>query len=260
MDKIMLKLIPRLLLAVAIGLGFQSTANAISPQGLELEISSGQKITIIDIRANVIYRKSHIQNAINIPVSIIERKNLPRLGRVVVYGEGIDVSLLEQAVASLNAKPGIQAEPLDGGFAAWSARNNVVQRETGLSVRHTKTLSYQALQKMADRYDVLLLVDLRMGTQQDSLANHFPNLRVFDPIDTIQDDVSDPDVNSYILETIPRGNQEVLILIDDGNGLSDKVAAKLHAAGVKRLAILVGGQRALRTRGEVNQQVRKTGD
>ena len=260
MDNIMLKLIPRLLLAVAIGLGIQSPANAISPQELDLEISSGQKITIIDIRLNLHYRKNHIQNAINIPASHIDRKRLPSLGRVVVYDEGIDIEALEQAVTLLNAKPGIQAEALDGGFSAWSAHHKVVQLDRGLSARQSRSLTYQQLQKMSGRYDELLLVDLRMGQQQESLAEHFPNILVYDPIDTVQKEVANPEVSSYLLETIPKDNQKVLILIDDGNGFSEKVSDKLHAARIKRLAILVGGEKALRTRGETIEEVRESGD
>jgi hypothetical protein len=50
-----------------------------------------------------------------------------------------------------------------------------------------------------------------------------------------------------------------LILIDDGNGYAEKVADKLHAAGTKRLAILAGGEQALRVRGEISEDVRNSG-
>jgi rhodanese-related sulfurtransferase len=243
-------------LIVGVGLGLLSSAYAISPVMLQQELDGGQKITIIDIRPNAMYQKSHIQNAINIPASIIERKKLPPLGRVVVYGEGIDIALLEQAVASLNAKPGIQAEALDGGFSAWSARNSTIQRETGITSSQVKNLTYQELRKMTQRNDVLLLVDLRMGTQQESLALHFPDTRVYDPIDSTRDDVTNVEVSSYILQILPKDNRKVLILIDDGNGFAEKVADKLHAAGTKRLAILAGGEQTLRVRGEISEEVR----
>jgi rhodanese-related sulfurtransferase len=256
---IMLKHISRLFLVAGFGLGFLTTVYALSPVALEQELDGGQKITIIDIRPNAMYQKNHIQNAINIPASIIERKRLPPLGRVVVYGEGIDIVILEQAVSSLNAKPGIQAEALEGGFSAWSARNRTIQRETGITTSQVKNLTYQELRKMTDRNDVLLLVDLRMGMQQELLAEHFPRTRVYDPIDTTQDDVTNMKVSSYILQTLPKNNRKVLILIDDGNGFAEKVADKLHAAGTKRLAILAGGEQALRVRGEISEDVRNSG-
>ncbi len=259
MESTVLKQVARLLLLVATGAGFVSPGYALSPSELQQQIDSDQKITIIDIRPNAVYRKNHIQNAINIPASIVDRKNLPPLGRVVVYGEGIDIALLEQAVASLNAKPGIQAEALEGGFSAWSAKNKTIQRETGITSNQVRNLTYQELGKMADRHDVLLLVDLRMGTEQETLAEHFPNLRVYDPIDITREDVSKVEVSSYILQTIPKDNREVLILIDDGNGFSEKVADKLHAAGTKRVAILAGGEQALRVRGEFSEEVRNSG-
>jgi rhodanese-related sulfurtransferase len=253
----MLKHVATLLLIFGPGL-FQSVL-AINATALEHVIESNQKITIIDIRPNSLYRKNHIQNAINIPASIIDRKRLPALGRVIVYGEGIDIELLEHAVASLNSKPGIQAELLEGGFSAWAARHTVVQRQRGLDSSQTKSVTYQELLKMSKRYDALVLVDLRMGEEQESLAEHFPNVRVYDPIDTIADDVTNVVVSSYILETIPKTNRKVLILIDDGNGFSERVSDKLHAAGTKRLAILVGGEQALRTRGVMTEVTRNTG-
>jgi rhodanese-related sulfurtransferase len=251
-----LKHIARLSLVVGAGLAFLSSGYAISPVALKQQLDGGQKITIIDIRPNAIYQKNHIRNAINIPASILERKRLPPLGRVVVYGEGIDIALLEQAVSSLNAKPGIQAEALEGGFSTWSSRNSTIQGKTGITTSQVKNLTYQELRKMTQRNDVLLLVDLRVGTRQESLAEHFPGTRVYDPIASVRQDVTNVEVSSYILETIPKDNRQVLILIDDGNGFAEKVADKLHAAGTARLAILAGGEQALRVRGEISEQVR----
>lgn len=247
-------------LLMVVGIGFSQTGYAINSIGLEQLIASNEKITIVDIRPNVVYQKSHIRNAINISSLIIERKRLPPLGRVIVYDAGIDIEVLEQAVIALNAKPGIQAEALDGGFASWASRHEVIQRDKGLSSSQTRNLTYQKLVKMSARYDSLILVDLRMSRQQESLAEHFPNIRIYDPIDTTRDDTGNVEVSSYILQTIPKGNNKVLILIDDGNGFSEKVADKLHAAGTKRLAILVGGEQALQSRGVPSEKVSSTGD
>ncbi len=248
------------LLLLVVGIGFSQPGHAINAVGLEHLIASNEKITIVDIRPNAIYQKSHIRNAINIPSSIIELKRLPPIGRVIVYDAGIDIEILKQAVIALNAKPGIQAEPLKGGFASWSSRHEVIQRDKGLSSSQTRNLTYQKLVKMSAGYDSLILVDLRMGRQQESLAEHFPNIRIYDPIDTTRDDTGNVEVSSYILQTIPKGNNKALILIDDGNGFSEKVADKLHAAGTKRLAILAGGEQSLRVRGETAEAVSSTGD
>ena len=247
------------MLLLVLGAGLVLPAHAINALALEQEIDSNQKITIIDVRPNAIYRKNHIQNAINIPVSIIERKRLPPLGRVVVYDDGIDIELLEKAVNALNAKPGIQAEALQGGYGAWSARHSVVQRQKGVSSSQTRNLTYQALQKMSLRSDALVLIDLRMSAEQESLAEHFPDVRVYDPIDRV-DENSNRQVDSYILQTIPKNNRKVLILIDDGDGFAEKVAHKLHAAGTKRLVILTGGEQALRTRGVITEQALSVGE
>ena len=227
---------------------------------MEQLIAGEEKITIVDVRSNALYQQNHIQNAINIPSSIIDRKRLPPLGRVIVYDAGIDIEILEQAVTSLNAKPGIQAEALNGGLASWASKGEVIQRDKGLSSSQVRNLTYQELVKMTARYGSLVLVDLRMSRQQESLAEHFPNVRIYDPIDVTRDDISNVAVSSYILQTIPKDNEKVLILIDDGNGFSEKVSDKLHAAGTRRLAILAGGEQSLRVRGEASEAVSSTGD
>ncbi len=103
-------------------------------------------------------------------------------------------------------------------------------------------------------------MDLRIGEEQESLAEHFPNVQIYDPIDIKRADTSNASVSSEILAIIPKHNRQILILIDDGNGLSEKVSDKLHAAGTKRLVILSGGEEALRARGEFTEEVRKSGD
>ncbi len=258
MDNPMIKHLAKLLLLV--GIGFGQPGYAVDAFTLDQLIKSNEKITIIDIRPNVLYRRSHIYNAINIQATIFDRKRLPPLGRVIVYDDGIDISLLENAVNALNAKPGIQAEALDGGFGAWSARHNVVQKQKGLSSRNIRNLSYRQLLKLSQRSETLALVDLRIGEPQESLAVHFPNVRVYDPIDRVQSGDKKLKVSSYILKAIPKTNLEILILIDDGNGFAEKVSDKLYAAGTRRLAILAGGELALRVRGEAGEGVSSTAE
>lgn len=253
----MYKRIILLLFALATGL---TPALAVTPQGLQQEIDAGTRLTIIDIRPNAVYRKSHIQNAINIPANLIGKKRLPPLGRVVIYNDGIDLETLDQAVAALNTKPGIQAEALEGGFTAWSSGQKVIQRKSGLGSSQIKSITYQTLVSMVEAQQPLALVDLRAGDEQEALADHFPGVPVVDPIHDVRENTKKMEIGSEILSIIPKQNLDVLILIDDGDGLADRVAEKLHAAGTKRLAILIGGERALEVRGIPTETVRSMGE
>ena len=241
------------------GLIFAQSGYAISVESLKQKMENGEKLTLVDVRLKVLYQKSHIYNAINIPASLIEHKRLPPLGKVVVYGDGLEVALVDEAVAQLNNKPGISAEALDGGFAAWSSRQGVVNRNHELSNSGSRYVTYAKLKDMALRSGSLILVDLRVGKQLESLASHFPEIRVLDLSNVQTGDVSDVRANRKIIAGIPKQNKNILILIDDGNGLSEKTADKLHAAGVKRLAILAGGELSLKTRGEFTEAVRRAG-
>jgi len=247
-------------LVCCVGFFFAGPGYAISIQELNQKIENKEDLTIIDIRINVLYQNGHIHNAINIPASIMEHKKLPPLGKVIVYGDGIDDEDTENAVNYLNEKPGIQAEILDGGFSAWSAKHAMVQRHKGLSASKVKNIDYKKLQKMALKRKRLILVDLRMDSEQELLSEHFPNIKVVDPIKSTVNNKKKGKVNARIsraiLSSLPKRNRNVLILIDDGNGFSEKVADKLHAAGTKRVAILSGGEQALRARGEITTEVR----
>ena len=105
----------------------------------------------------------------------------------------------------------------------------------------------------------LILIDLRIGEKQEELTTHFPGVSIYDPV-TDAPKKSSAELFNSILARIPKSNRNILILIDDGSGLSEKIADKLHAAGTKRLAILAGGEQALRVRGEVSAVVRKSGE
>lgn len=243
-----------------LGLTFAQSGYAMSVEMFKQKLKNGEAITLIDVRNNSLYQQGHINNAINIPASIIERKRLPKLGEVIVYGDGIDEGAADRAVAHLNLKPGIKAEVLDGGYTGWSTKQSVVQAESGVALRATKNITYQQLHEMMLGQHAIILLDLRMGQQQESLSSHFPGAKIYDPVKGKQDDVSNISIDTTILAGIPKHNRQVLILIDDANGLSENVAEKLHAAGVKRLAILAGGEHALRTRGLATEVVRRTGD
>src|SRR3954470_5410858 len=98
------------------------STQAIAPAELKKLLDSGENIVIVDVRNASNFKRDHIPTAINVPASLVPEKKLPPLGRVIVCDEGLSRdSAAAQALVALNAKPGIKAEILEGGFAAWQA-------------------------------------------------------------------------------------------------------------------------------------------
>src|SRR5579862_6436869 len=87
-------------------------ASAISPDQARQQLAAGQKITLIDVRPTGLFQVSHIPNAINVPASLVAQKQLPPLGRVIVYDGGLGPDTARAAAAALGLKKGISAEVL----------------------------------------------------------------------------------------------------------------------------------------------------
>ena len=254
----------------------QSSGWAVTPQQLKEMLSGAEKVTVVDVRSTGMYRQGHIQGAINIPVAVIDQKRLPPIGKVVVCGDGVREDLSRQAVEALNRKRGIEAEMLQGGFAAWEALNHPSTRTGGLGRKRSRYISYPDFMKAAAGNAEIVLVDLRsrqpaagasQGPKAPEAAQRLTDLnRKFSGHAVIQPDRRKRagknrwDVSSVIRKS-DRGSRHRYhyVIIDDGDGEGEKVARRLFAAGVKRVSILTGGERILRREGRPEQMSKKTG-
>ena len=237
------------------GLVCGASAWGITPTDLQAALAANEHITVIDVRPTGFFQKGHIPEAINVPASILSEKKLPRLGRVVVYDGGLGDDLAACAVAALNAKPGISAEALDGGFAGWEAAKGQSTAEPGLSNDGPPQITYKQLKTASS--DNVVLVDLRTpvtvtagraakssGPPLTDLQAEFPKARVTQsPFDV-------PVVRTKSAGSIPP----LLVLIDRGDGTAQKMARTLKANGVTRFVILVGGEETLVRKGQPGLQ------
>lgn len=243
----------RSLVSLAV-LGVALPALAVSPAEVRKQLAAGQPVTLVDIRPQAAFQAGHIPNAINIPAPLVAQKQLPPLGRVVVYDDGLGPDTATAAAATLNAKPGIEASPLEGGFAAWeTAPSAATTRAAGLTSEELPLITFDRL-KHAETNNVVL-VDLRKPTTArrtalaqsaatqpplSDLASEFPHARI---------------VKSA---TVPTASQfasasaapPLLVLIDNGDGSAREAARALKANGVKRFAILVGGEEMIARQGQ----------
>lgn len=228
-------------LATGVGLlALALTGSAMSPTALRQELAKGSTVTVIDVRSTDLYGQAHIPGAINIPAALCEAKKLPPLGRVVVYDGGLGVSLAGTAANTLNAKHGIQAEVLVGGFAAWEATTRETTRGKGVERELLPMATYQEVK--TNFTDDLVLVDLRKSTAKAAGANganllkEFPQARV----------TSSP----FLVKGAKDGSAPLLVLIDSGDGSAENTARALRANGVTRFVILAGGDAILQRQGQ----------
>lgn len=216
--------------------------HAISPLALHTLQQSDEKVTIIDVRDTGSYRTCHIAGAISIPAAACSRKRLPALGRVVIYGDGLNTRSVVDAAAALNTHNGINAEILDGGIIGWHDARLPCTEKPGMKRETLPSVSFQQLEDVAPDNDNLVLVDLRtpQGGARSSaftdLHDTFPDKRV----------VSSPFGQSGARSSSAN---DIYVLIDNGDGKAQETARRLRAAGIRRFVILVGGEETLRRRG-----------
>lgn len=232
---------------------------AMTPQELDAALRRKAPVTVIDIRSPWAYAESHIPGALHIPARIAAKKRLPAFGRVVVCGDGIRTDLTAAAVEALNAVAGIQAEPLEGGFGAWQALNLADTRAPGLARETTRFIVYadfvEALAHNPDAVWVDLRNPDRPGGPPTDLAGRFPRAR------SIR--IPSPPPGRGAGAGVPLGavlahqkdqHRNLFVLVDDGDGTAAKAAARLWAAGIRRVVVLAGGETALAGEGRPGSQ------
>src|SRR5688572_20920951 len=138
---------------------------AITPDELARRIESGEKLTLIDVRANTQFKQGHIPGAINIPAALAPQKQLPPLGFTVVYDAGLGSDTATAATAAFNQKPGINAKVLEGGFASWeTTQRSATTKGSGLTPEEIPFITYADLSNVQS--EDVVLVDLRKEPKQ----------------------------------------------------------------------------------------------
>jgi rhodanese-related sulfurtransferase len=229
---------------------------SITPAELARRMETGEKLTLIDVRANAVFKQGHIPGAINVPAALAPQKQLPPLGAAIVYDAGLGSDAANQAAAAFNQKPGITAQVLEGGFAAWeTAQRSATTKGAGLTPEEIPFITYADLTKVQS--DDVVLVDLRKEPKQTrqgengaiappepltNLRQEFANVRgvTRSPFDVPQ---SRQGVSNG------SGSAPLLVLIDNGDGSAQATARLMKANGITRYAILAGGESVVARKG-----------
>lgn len=238
-------------------LGAMSAA-AVQPVEIQRRIESGEKITFVDVRSTEFFQKGHVPGALNIPSALIGDKRLPKLGKVVLYDDGLGGGEAEAVMPLMNQKPGIQAEVLEGGFAGWSASQGATTAAFGVSKEEIAMITYQKLKKASP--DDLVLVDLRSAPTTSGAARKsgepaaaLTDLRSeFPGAPVTKSPFSVPATRKSA--TPGSGTGPLLVLVDNGDGTAEKTARALKANGITRFVILAGGEQAIVRQGQAGLQ------
>lgn len=236
--------------------GAASLAHAISPTQLQKEMAKGAKVTIIDVRNTDVFQQAHIPSAISLPAALCSAKNLPPLGRVVAYDGGLGNNVVESAVAALNAKPGIRAEILEGGFAAWEALKIGDTRGRGVEKQVLPMVTYQQLK--TNMTDDIVLVDLRKsrpvakGAKSAEEAAPLTDLHAAFPQARVEKSAFN--VAGKKKSASGETMAPLLVLIDTGDGTSEEMVRTLRANGITRFVVLAGGEEIIARQGQAGSK------
>jgi rhodanese-related sulfurtransferase len=227
-------------------------AMAITANELANLMEQKVSIALIDVRDASLFQQGHIPGAINVPIRVLPFKKLPPLGRVVVYGRGLGQEDMEVASYFLNEKQGIDAEVLEGGYAAWETSLGMTTQAAGLHKGDTvNMISYQDLQDLHAADGDVVLVDLRMppplsrqGVDEEnqlvSLTEKFPGKAVVKSPFEVAGVPGSGKLARQSDKPLP-----LMVLIDDGDGKAQEMARMLKANGLQRGVVLAGGERIL---------------
>jgi hypothetical protein len=228
----MKKLFGCLLVVWSAALTLSWTCFGMSSEELKKMIERREEVTLIDARGGAAFSEGHIPGAINVPARLCAVRTFPPVGLMVVYGDGYDETPVLEAVEALNRKAGIRAEKLDGGFLRWEALNYPSTRKPGFEVERLRYVSYEELEGVIRSNPDLVILDVRReGAQPVDLSAVFPGV--------------------VVARSSKAGDEEhsaLYVLVDGGDGTAERAALQLRAAGIKRFAILAGGEESIRAK------------
>lgn len=252
-------------------------AQSITVDELADRLVDGTAPFLVDVRRAHEYAESHIPNAVNIPLAILDSRRLPPLGEVIVYGDGMGRIEMSVALEKLSAKPGIEPVMLEGGYAAWNTRSGVNTGAPGLSDRAPAHTTYEEL--AARGGEGVVLYDLRKGqgrakdTDAIQLQDHFPKARLQtgSPYALLKSE-DKPEASGAtlagrpesppgnpLLRKNPVDSSDLIVLIDDDHDSASKMAHRLRAGGFQRVAVLAGGEMIMEFKGRPGLERRGRG-
>lgn len=232
-------------------------ANAVTPAKLIELQQQGLKIRLIDVRSGKRFEMGSIPGAMSMPHKVLLEKSLPRLGRVVLFSDGLGNIDMDPLVKGLNQRPGIQAEILEGGYAAWLDEKGATTAKRGVRTEDEALISYKALESLKQH---VILVDMRSDKKKTAPVNDDtvrafckPSSREYcSDIRDLQRRYSRANVRGGTATTKSKASHAptpLIVLVDDDHSTARAEKRRLRVAGYNRVVVLSGGEFAIQTKG-----------
>lgn len=206
--------------------GAFSQAQRLSPQEAYRLQAEKQPMILVDARPPKLYEIRHITGAINIPAFAVADKGLPKDSMIVVYDGGIGATEAEAAVATLSAVGYARAFVLDGGLALYESLGLPVIGGSGIVQESFAQLITVENLARAMKMAGVLVVDLRDAeTFAEGTVPGAVNIRP----------------ESIVQASGSWKKDAVTVIVDGGDGASEREAERLRRLGFKLVRYLYGG-------------------
>ena len=251
---------------------------AVTPAELAARVARNEPLFIIDVRSAIAYSSGHVPGAMNIPLGLLPYKQIPSSQPVIVYGDGLGVVDDAQALAVIRSKPGVRAEVIEGGYAAWLSETRLTTVPAGVGPEKLPGITYDQL--IAASKGDMVLVDLRSiavaataaaSPRKERLvaAEAAPDVltafaaKIGVPIVAPNGSVAAAKVPGTSANTAAAparaaapvtggsGSGRLMVLVADNDTAASEAARQLRASGQYRFTILIGGTESISHEGRV---------
>jgi rhodanese-related sulfurtransferase len=263
---------------VLCGLVAANPMAAVTPAELAARVARNEPLFIIDVRSATAYSSGHVPGAMNIPLGLLPYKQIPSSQPVIVYGDGLGVIDDAQALAVIRSKPGVRAEVIEGGYAAWLSETRLTTVPAGVGPEKLPGITYDQL--IAASKGDMVLVDLRSiavaasaaaSPRKERLvaAEAAPDVltafaaKIGVPIVAPNGSVAAAKVSGTSANTAAAparaaapvtggsGSGRLMVLVADNDSAASEAARQLRASGQYRFTILIGGTESISHEGRI---------
>ena len=263
---------------VLCGLVAANPMAAVTSAELAARVARNEPLFIIDVRSAIAYSSGHVPGAMNIPLGLLPYKQIPSSQPVIVYGDGLGVVDDAQALAVIRSKPGVRAEVIEGGYAAWLSETRLTTVPAGVGPEKLPGITYDQL--IAASKGDMVLVDLRSiavaataaaSPRKERLvaAEAAPDVltafaaKIGVPIVAPNGSVAAAKVPGTSANTAAAparaaapvtggsGSGRLMVLVADNDTAASEAARQLRASGQYRFTILIGGTESISHEGRV---------
>ena len=264
-----------LILAIASALP-AAAADGVSAPDLAARLAEGEGVALIDIRSNGEFRANHIPGALNMPARVLDARRLPSSRAVVVYDDGLGRHDARAVAEALRAEGRENADWLRGGLAAWESAARPTTKEAGFDADHVPGITYNNLVRSGGRD--MVVMDIRTprtapapepgtfgvagdGVALTDLGALVPQARVVRPANGAEGGGGFAPQAAGVGAGVPRvqPDDDLIVIVDDGDGSGEDLARSLRAAGNRRVVVLTGGETILRREGRPGLERRGMG-